>query len=143
LFHRVVSDSESLFEKKSVSENESFINFVNNNIHLLDEQSASVNLSNDVSVTATAINIQPSFVSETVLDSLTVPAMSEQSASVNLSNDVSVTATAINIQPSFVSETVLDSLTVPAMSESKERGKALKSDFKLMYADFHIAGYLL
>ena len=103
MFHRVVSDSESVFEKMSVSENESFIDFVNNNVHLLDEQSASV----------------------------------------NLSNDVSVTATAINIQPSFVSETVLDSLTVPAMSESKERGKALKSDFKLMYADFHIAGYLL
>ena len=55
MFHRVVSDSES-----AVSENESFIDFVNNNVHLLDEQSASVNLSNDVSVTAKAINIQPS-----------------------------------------------------------------------------------
>ena len=98
MFHRVVSDSES-----AVSENESFIDFVNNNVHLLYEQSASV----------------------------------------NLSNDVSVTATSINIQPSFVSETVVDSLTVPAMSESKERGKALKSDFKSMYADFHIAGNLL
>jgi hypothetical protein len=26
------------------------------------------------------------------------------------------------------------------MTDSKERGKALKSDFKSMYADFHIAG---
>ena len=90
MFHRVVSDSES-----AVSENESFIDFVNNNVHLLDEQSASVNLSNDV--------IQPSVFSETVVDE--VPA-------VNTST----------------------------LSDSKARGKALKIDFKSMYADFHIAG---
>ena len=90
MFHRVVSDSES-----AVSENESFIDFVNNNVHLLDEQSASVNLSNDV--------IQPSVFSEKVVDE--VPA-------VNTST----------------------------LSDSKARGKALKIDFKSMYADFHIAG---
>ena len=125
MFHRVVSDSESVFEKKSVSENKSFIDFVNNNLHLLDEQSASVNLSNDASVTATAINTQPSFVSETVVDK--VPAVLSQ-----IPFETSTIVFSSNIEG--------DSLTVPAMSESKERGKVLKSDFKSMYADFHIAG---
>ena len=73
MFHRVVSDSES-----AVSENESFIDFVNNNVHLLYEQSS--------------VNID--FVNNNV------HLLDEQSASVNLSNDVLVTATAINIQPS-------------------------------------------
>jgi hypothetical protein len=40
----------------------------------------------------------------------------------------------------FSSNVEGESLTVPAMTDSKERGKALKSDFKSMYADFHIAG---
>ena len=128
MFHRVVSDSESV-----VSENESFIDFVNNNVHLLDEQSASVNLSNDVSVTATAINIQPSVNIDFVNNN--VHLLDEQSASVNLSNDV--------IQPSVFSETVVDevpAVNTSTLSDSKARGKALKIDFKSMYADFHIAG---
>ena len=136
MFHRVVSDSES-----AVSENESFIDFVNNNVHLLYEQSASVNLSNDVSVTAKAINIQPSVNIDFVNNN--VHLLDEQSASVNLSNDVSVTATAINIQPSVFSETVVDevpAVNTSTLSDSKARGKALKIDFKSMYADFHIAG---
>ena len=128
MFHRVVSDSES-----AVSENESFIDFVKNNVHLLDEQSASVNLSNDVSVTATAINIQPSVNIDFVNNN--VHLLDEQSASVNLSNDV--------IQPSVFSETVVDevpAVNTSTLSDSKARGKALKIDFKSMYADFHIAG---
>jgi hypothetical protein len=55
LFSRIISDSESVFEENSVSENESVVDFVSNNVHLLDEQSALLNLSND------AINIEPSF----------------------------------------------------------------------------------
>ena len=128
MFHRVVSDSES-----AVSENESFIDFVNNNVHLLYEQSASVNLSNDVSVTAKAINIQPSVNIDFVNNN--VHLLDEQSASVNLSNDV--------IQPSVFSEKVVDevpAVNTSTLSDSKARGKALKIDFKSMYADFHIAG---
>jgi hypothetical protein len=53
LFCRIISDSESVFEENSVSEKESVVDFVSNNVHLLDEQSALLNLSND------AINIQP------------------------------------------------------------------------------------
>ena len=108
MFHRVVSDSES-----AVSENESFIDFVNNNVHLLYEQSS--------------VNID--FVNNNV------HLLDEQSASVNLSNDV--------IQPSVFSETVVDevpAVNTSTLSDSKARGKALKIDFKSMYADFHIAG---
>jgi hypothetical protein len=125
LFSRVVSDSESIFEKSSVSENESEIDFVNNNVHLLDEQSALVNLSGDVSVIATAINIQPSLFSDTVV--YEVPAVLSQ-----IPFDASTIVFSSNVEG--------ESLSVPATSDSKGKGKALKSDFKSMYADFHIAG---
>ena len=119
MFSRSVSDSESVFEENSVSENESVVDFVSNNVHLLDEQSALLNLSND------AINIQPSLFSDTVVNE--VPAV--------LSQIPFDTSTIV-----FSSYIEGESLTVPAMTDSKEREKALKSDFKSMYVDFHIAG---
>ncbi len=70
MFSRIVSDSESVFEENSVSENESVVDFVSNNVHLLDEQSALLNFSND------DINIQPSLFSDTVVNE--VPAVLSQ-----------------------------------------------------------------
>jgi hypothetical protein len=125
LYSRVVSDSETVFEKRSVSENESEIDFVNNNVQLLDDQSAFLNLSGDVSVIATAFNIQPSFVSDTVV--YEVPAALSQ-----IIFDTSTNAFSSNVDG--------ESLTVPATSDSKVKAKALKSEFKSMYADFHTAG---
>jgi len=119
LFCRIISDSESVFEENSVSENESVVDFVFNNVHLLEEQSALLNLSND------AINIQPSLFSDTVVNE--VPAVLSQ-----IPFDTSIIVFSSNIEG--------EPLTLPAMTDSKERGKALKSDFKSMYADFHIAG---
>ena len=69
MFCRVVSDSE----------NESFIDFLNNNVHLLVEQSASVNLSSE-----TVVDGVPAVDTSTIVfssniesDSLTLPAMSD------------------------------------------------------------------
>ena len=125
MYSRIASDSESVSEKRSVFENESEIDFEINNVHLLDEQSALVNLSGDVSVIATGINIQPSLFSDTVV--YEVPAALSQ-----IPFDTSTIAFSSNVDG--------ESLTVPATSDSKEKGKALKSEFKSMYADFHTAG---
>ena len=43
-------------------------------------------------------------------------------------------------EPVSSSNILVESLSVPIISEAREKGNALKLDFKSMYSDFHLSG---
>jgi len=90
------------------------MDLISNNITLLEEPFALELLSNNV----TAVLVQQSFTSGTVVEEI----VSEPVSSSNI---------------------LVESLSVPVISASREKGMALKLDFKSMYSDFHLAGYSL